>query len=74
MARITRAASATAFMLSTLGRPVPAFLVRTSLIRAPFSNLSMAVLQGGKGFGDTPKPNPPQEPAKDEAPRKVCSA
>lgn len=51
---------------------MPAFLVRSPLTRAPFSNLSRAVLQAGKGFGDTPKPKPPQEPAKENAPRKVC--
>lgn len=76
MARITRAASATALVLSTLVRPMPAaaFLVRSPLTRAaPFSNHSRAVLQAGKGFGDTPKPKQPQEPAKDKAPRKVCS-
>lgn len=76
MARISRAASATALMLSTLVRPLPAsaFLVRSPLTRTPsFSNLSRAALQAGKGFGDTPKPKQPQEPAKDKAPRKVCS-
>lgn len=72
MARISRAASATALMLSTLVQPMPAFMVRSPLTRAPFSNLSRAVLQAGKGFGDTPKPKPPQEPAKENAPRKVC--
>eukprot|EP00752_Nemacystus_decipiens_P007863 g7025.t1 len=76
-ARITRAASATALMLSTLVRPTPAFLVRSPHLpgAVPFGNLrrSRAVFQAGKGFGETPKPKPPQEPAEDKAPRKARS-
>lgn len=68
MARISRAA----LMLSTLVRPMQAFLVTGPLAKAPFSSVSRAVLQAGKGFGDTPKPKKPQEPAKDKGPRKVC--
>lgn len=60
-------------MLSTLVRPMPAFLVRSPLtIPTPFSTRSRAVLQAGKGFGDTPKPKPPREAAENKAPRKVC--
>lgn len=76
MARISRAASATILMLNALVRPVPAFLVKSSLGRATCfsSSSSSGTLFAGKGFGETPKPRkPPQEPAKDQAPRKARS-
>lgn len=62
-------------MLSALVRPAPAFLVRSSLARATRLSGSGTLL-AGKGFGETPKPanrKPPQEPAKDQAPRKARS-
>lgn len=75
MARISRVASATLLMLNALVRPVPAFLVRSSLGRATCSSSSSRTLLAGKGFGETPKPagKPPQEQAKDQTPRKAKS-
>ncbi len=72
MTRMSRAASATAFMLGAPVRPVPAFLVGPSPTRATCFTSARTPLQAGKGFGD--KPKPPQEPPKDnKAPRKAKS-
>lgn len=65
-------------MLNALVRPVPAFLVRSSLGRATCFSSTTKVLLAGKGFGQAPKKQPadkpPQEPAKDQAvPKKARS-